>query len=107
LSVAEDPVRRQGARRPSHIEALQPDNRLSRISKPSLERIGDPGTGRRSGSKPTLLLNRALRWLGRAGKTLESTFTRFLRRTGRLNATQPGILAVSTFYIRGLTVPCK
>ena len=27
--------------------------------------------------------------------------------TGRLNATQPGVLAVSTLYIRGLAGPCK
>src|ERR1700752_3656580 len=32
---------------------------------------------------------------------------RFRRCTGRLNATQPGVLAVSPFYIRGLRAPCK
>jgi len=26
---------------------------------------------------------------------------------GRLNATQPGVIAVSILYIRGLVVPCK
>src|ERR1700761_3907688 len=32
---------------------------------------------------------------------------RFRRCTGRLNATQPGVLAVSPFYIRGLSARCK
>jgi hypothetical protein len=32
---------------------------------------------------------------------------RFRRCTGRLNATQPGVLAVSPFYIRGLVAACK
>ena len=31
----------------------------------------------------------------------------FHRCTGRLNATQPGVLAVSSLYIRGLVPPCK
>jgi hypothetical protein len=39
--------------------------------KPSLEQQ-QPGTGRRSGSKPLHLARRALRWLGGVGKTLES-----------------------------------
>jgi len=42
------------------------------------------------------------------GKTLEPlNFRRFRRCTGRLNATQPGVLAVSPLYIRGLTAPRK
>src|SRR6476659_4918269 len=32
---------------------------------------------------------------------------RFRRCTGRLNATQPGVLAVSPLYIRGLGLGCK
>jgi hypothetical protein len=32
---------------------------------------------------------------------------RFRRCTGRLNATQPGVLAVSPLYIRGLGIACK
>src|SRR5437762_9122674 len=45
---------------------------------------------------------------GGIGKTLESpNFRRFRRCTGRLNATQPGVLAVSPLYIRGLAPPCK
>src|ERR1700738_2496368 len=34
-------------------------------------------------------------------------FRRFRRCTGRLNATQPGVLAVSPLYIRGLAAACK
>jgi hypothetical protein len=42
------------------------------------------------------------------GKTLEfPKFGRFRRCTGRLNATQPGVLAVSPLYIRGLGANCK
>ena len=44
----------------------------------------------------------------RIGKTLEfPKFGKFRRCTGRLNATQPGVLTVSPLYIRGLTVPRK
>ena len=32
---------------------------------------------------------------------------RFLRCAGRLNATQPGVLAVSSLYIRGMRPACK
>src|SRR4030088_3788325 len=34
-------------------------------------------------------------------------FRRFRRWTGRLNATQPGVLAVSPLYIRGMGLSCK
>src|SRR6202043_4178808 len=34
-------------------------------------------------------------------------YRRFRRCTGRLNATQPGVLAVSPLYIRGLGSACK
>src|ERR1700692_4159166 len=45
---------------------------------------------------------------GGIGKTLESPRFRRLRRcTGRLNVTQPGVLAVSPLYIRGLAAPRK
>src|SRR4030081_262309 len=45
---------------------------------------------------------------GGIGKTLESPKFRRLRRcTGRLNATQPGVLAVSPLYIRGIAAACK
>ena len=43
----------------------------------------------------------------RIGKTLEAPKWKFRRCTGRLNATQPGVLAVSPLYIRGLTAPRK
>ena len=36
-----------------------------------------------------------------------SRIGRFRRCTGRLNATQPGVLTVSTQYIRGLAAFCK
>ena len=40
---------------------------------------------------------------GGIGKTLEFSDVREFRRcTGRLNATQPGVIAVSPSYIRGL-----
>src|SRR4030088_2872939 len=34
-------------------------------------------------------------------------FRRFRRCTGRLNVTQPGVLAVSTLNIRGMGLSCK
>src|SRR3990170_9148892 len=76
--------------------------------KPSLEQDGNLG--------PTPLgLETALHFQPRAavacggiGKTLESSgFREFRRCTGRLNATQPGVLAVSPSYIRGLGSRCK
>src|SRR5450756_1379496 len=36
-----------------------------------------------------------------------SRIRKFRRCTGRLNATQPGVLAVSPLYIRGLGAACK
>jgi hypothetical protein len=58
--------------------------------KPSLEQKSGLGTGRRSGSKPPLLVSRAWRRLWRDRKTLEISLKRSFRRgTGRLNATQP------------------
>jgi hypothetical protein len=67
-----------------------------------------PGTRRRSGSKPPLLGGRARRWpwRDREGRRFLRNW-RFRRCTGRLNATQPGVLAVSIPYIRGLGAPCK
>src|ERR1700753_1221801 len=45
---------------------------------------------------------------GGIGKTLEAPrFRGFRRCTGRLNATQPGVLAVSPSYIRGMTARRK
>src|ERR1700704_6159178 len=65
-------------------------------------------TGRRSGSKPPFLVSRALRWLWRDRKDAGiPEIRRFRRCTGRLNATQPGVLAVSPLYIRGLGPGCK
>src|SRR6201995_4977305 len=76
--------------------------------KPSLEQDGNLGLGRRSGSKPPLLVSRALRWLWRDRKDAGIFGVRRFRRcTGRLNATQPGVLAVSPLYIRGLAATCK
>ena len=71
---AEGPARRQSARRPSHIGPLfSPDKPSCRVlNRPWGKKV--PGIGRRSGSKPPLLVNRAQRWLGRgAGKTQESS----------------------------------
>jgi hypothetical protein len=44
---------------------------LRRYQKPSLEQKSGLGTGRRSGSKPPLLVSRAQRRLWRDRKTLE------------------------------------
>jgi hypothetical protein len=80
---------------------------LYRFAKPSLEHEW-PGTGRRSGSRLSLLAGRALRWLW---ERLEKRWNLLLLKVpaphGRLNATQPGVLAVSHPYIRGLVAPCK
>lgn len=68
-----------------------------------------PGTERRSGFDPTLPGDRAVRagsW-GRGGNAGTSEIVRFHRCTGKLNATQPGVLAISIPYIRGLGAPCK
>jgi hypothetical protein len=69
-----------------------------------------PGTGRRSGFDPTLSRRpRESRLALRGGTENAGTpeILRFHRCTGQLNATQPGVLAVSTRYIRGLGAPCK
>src|SRR5580704_4543048 len=78
------------------------------LLKPSLEQAGNLGPdaaragNRRSGSAARCA------GCGGIGKTLESPrFRRFRRCTGRLNATQPGVLAVSPLYIRGLGPPRK
>jgi len=98
----------------SHIGPVQgPDNRLCLVSnRPwksthKVPRAG-LGTGRRPGSKPPLRVNRARRWLGRDRERRRFLRLQRIRRcTGRLNATQPGVLAVSTSYIRGLATACK
>src|ERR1039457_2132169 len=76
--------------------------------KPSLERDGNLGPDA-ARARNRLSLS-AARCAGRGGigKTLESPrFRRFRRCTGRLNTTQPGVLAVSPLYIRGLELACK
>ena len=108
VSIAEGPARRQSARRPSHIGPFSsPDNRFCRVlNRPWGKKV--PGIGRRSGSKPPLLVSRAQRWLGRGReRRWKLRSGRFHRCTGRLNATQPGVLAVSIPYIRGLGSACK
>jgi hypothetical protein len=75
-------------------------SRLCRRSKPSRE-LEWPGTGRRSGLKPPHLGGRALRRLcGGAGKRWKPSNSKRDSKSpalhGRLNATQPGVLAVST-----------
>ena len=55
------------------------------------------------GLETALLISRALRWLWRDRKDAGIFGARRFRRcTGRLNETQPGVLAVSPLYIRGL-----
>jgi len=106
ISFAEDPVgvRTNAGHRIS--DRGGPDNQSCRVLKPSREKV--PGTRRRSGSKPPLRGGRARRWpwRDREGRRFLRNW-RFRRCTGRLNATQPGVLAVSTPYIRGLEAPCK
>ena len=65
-------------------------------------------TERRPGWKPTLLAGRAAR-AGSEGGTENAGIPKIKRfhRSGRLNATQPGVIAVSTPYIRGLGALCK
>src|SRR6266403_2508114 len=75
--------------------------------KPSLEQDGNLG--------PTPLgLETAAPCQPRAALAVEGSerrwnllIRRFRRCTGRLNATQPGVLAVSPLYIRGMTAACK
>src|ERR1700689_915236 len=78
------------------------------LLKPSLEQAGNLGPdaaragNRRSGSAARCA------GCGGIGKTLESPrFRKFRRCTGRLNATHPGVLAVSPLYIRGFAAVCK
>jgi len=61
-------------------------------------------TERRSGWKPSLLAGRAARAGSEGGPENAgiSKIGRSHRCTGRLNATQPGVIVVSTPYIRGL-----
>src|SRR5664279_269231 len=76
--------------------------------KPSLEQDGNLGPdAARARNRPSFV-SRALRWLWRERKDAGiSEIERFRRCTGRLNATQPGVLAVSPLYIRGLGGACK
>src|ERR1700681_1202179 len=76
--------------------------------KPSLEQSGDLGPDAARARNRRSLSAARCAGCGGIGKTLESPkFRRFRRCTGRLNATQPGILAVSLMYIRGLGLSCK
>jgi hypothetical protein len=61
LSVADGPAQRQGARRPSHTAALGRDIGYE-VPKAALEQESDLGGGRRSGTKPSRRIGRALRW---------------------------------------------
>ena len=83
----------------SEYRAVSPLNRCPRNVK--------PGTAARARTTPSCR-PRGSRWLWERRKTLESPeFGVFRRCTGRLNATQPGVIAVSTPYIRGLGGSCK
>jgi hypothetical protein len=110
VSIAESPVRRRNALRSSHIGPFWvriisfavSSNRPWKSTQKVL------GTGRRPGSKPPLRVSRARRWPGRDREGRRFLrLRRFRRCNGRLNATQPGVLAVSTSYIRGLGAACK
>ena len=71
--------------------------------KPSLEQDGNLGPDAARARNRRSLSAARCAGCGGIGKTLESPkFRRFRRCTGRLNATQPGVLAVSPLYIRGL-----
>src|ERR1700728_4738097 len=76
--------------------------------KPSLEQAGNLGPdAARAGNRRSLSAARCA-GCGGIGKTPEAPrFRKFLRCTGRLNATQPGVLAVSPLYIRALAALCK
>src|SRR6202048_2932071 len=75
--------------------------------KPSLEQDGNLGPDA-ARAQNRRYVSRALRWLRRDRKDAGILGDRRFRRcTGRLNATQPGVLAVSPSYIRGLVSPCK
>src|SRR5207245_11695453 len=67
-----------------------------------------PEAGRRPASKRWRRVSRVRRRLWRDQERRRFLrLRRFRRCTGRLNATQPGVLAVSTSYIRGLGAACK
>jgi hypothetical protein len=106
VSIAESPVRRLDARRSSHIGPF----RVQIISFAVSQTVPGKGTWDRTppGLEPPLRVSRARRWPGRDREGRRFLrLRRFRRCTGRLNATQPGVLAVSTSYIRGLGAPCK
>ena len=112
VSSLKAPARRQSARQPSHIGPFGVRIISSAVSQtvPGAERYTKRylGTGRRSGSKPPLRVSRARRWPWRDRERRWILQLRRIRRcTGRLNATQPGVLAFSTSYIRGSGLPCK
>src|ERR1700730_2900381 len=76
--------------------------------KPSLEQSGDLGPDAARARNRRSLSAARCAGCGGIGKTLESPKFRRLRRcTGRLNATQPGVLAVSPIYIRRLAAARK
>ena len=107
IFFAEGPARRESARRPSHIGP-----RKVRIISSAVSQTV-PGAGKCQGPTP-LGLKTATPCQPRAalaeegsGKTQDPRLRGVRRCTGRLNATQPGVLAVSTPYIRGLTASCK
>jgi len=60
VSIAESPVRRLNARRPSHIGPF--GVRIISFAVSQTVPGKRPGTGRRSGSKPPLRVSRARRW---------------------------------------------
>src|ERR1700749_955676 len=74
----------------------------------SREQSGNLGPdAARAQNRHSMSTARCAGW-GGIGKTLESPkYRRFRRCTGRLNVTQPGVLAVSPSYIRGLAAWCK
>ena len=73
------------------------------LLKPALERKWAGPNAPRAGSRPFLPAARlALALKGGAENAGLSKIGRFHRCTGRLNATQPGEIAVSTPYIRGM-----
>ena len=73
------------------------------VSEPSLEQDGNLGPDAARARNRRSVSAARCAGCGGIGKTLESSGIRGFRRcTGRLNATQPGVLAVSPLYIRGL-----
>src|ERR1700682_4021496 len=76
--------------------------------KPSLEQDGNLGPDTARARNRRFLSAARCAGCGGIGRTLDSPIFRSFRRcTGRLNATQPGVLAVSPLYIRGVGLPCK